>query len=140
MTYYEMCKSFDARKVSDFTDSELSDFVDILCDDGIKNDEHQTRALLRITALNHVRMERFIRRLNTQNGITADAVRRLTYFAVVLATIQVVGVIFFIWRDFNPRLGPVDKDAKTQTLHQNKNSEDVHQSQDPLRGIPPPAE
>lgn len=45
---------------------------------------HTTKEIVKGITLNHLQMERLIGRLNVQNGITALAVKRLTWFAVGL--------------------------------------------------------
>jgi hypothetical protein len=87
---------------------------------------HTTKEIVKGITLNHLQMERLIGRLNVQNGITATAVKRLTVFAVGLAALQVAGVVFFVWRDFNPRKVTVDKGSDPNALHQNKNPKDVN--------------
>jgi hypothetical protein len=86
---------------------------------------HTTKEIVKGITLNHLQMERLIGRLNVQNGITATAVKRLTWFAVGLAALQVVGVVFFVWRDFSPRKVTVDKSPDPNALHQNEDPKDV---------------
>ena len=90
VSYATVCKAFDDRKVSDFTDDELLDFVDVLCDDGLRNDEHQVRASLRIAALNHVRMERHITKLDAAARNTQCWFMFLAVMSILAAGVQVV--------------------------------------------------
>lgn len=118
VAYAHLREQFSGRQISEFTDEDLTGFVDILCDEGIRSDEAQTRALLRITAINHIQMSRLIQRLNFQNGITAAAVKRLTWFALGLAALQVFFAGFFVWREFHPRDLPVEKTPVSHKVKQ----------------------
>ena len=95
VSYEAVCKAFDDMKVSDFKDDELSDFTDALCDDGLKNVEHQTRAILRILAINHVQMARHITNLDAANGRTQRWVIRLSIAALIAGGLQAAVALAF---------------------------------------------
>jgi hypothetical protein len=79
--------AFETRDVSSFTDAELSDFTDTLCDGGLRNDEHQTRAILRILAMSHVQMKGHITKLDAANGKT-----QRWFMALAIASLTASGV------------------------------------------------
>lgn len=81
--------AFETRSVSSFTDKELSDFTDILCDDGLRNEEHQTRAILRILAMSHVQMKGHITKLN-------EASKKTQRLVIILAIVSLLASIVTI--------------------------------------------
>ena len=83
-------EAFDTRRVSDFSEDELHEFTDTLCDDGLRSAEGQSRAMLRILAINHVQMQRHITALNTTNGATQRWVIALAVAALVAAVVQII--------------------------------------------------
>lgn len=137
ISYAAVCEAFNARKVSDFSDDELSDFVDVLCDDGIKNEEHQTRALLRIAALTHVQMREHITKLDAANRTTQR-------WFIVLAIASLIGTVVqaFVAAAFyfgHPSVSRSDEQTSRKTIQGDTQQHDAASNVDQTTFTPPPA-
>lgn len=138
VSYATVCATFDDRKVSDFTESELSDFVDVLCDDGIRHEEHQTRSLLRIAALTHVRMERHITKLDAAN-------RKTQKWFMVLAGASLIGtaVQAFVAAAFyfgHPSVSRSDDQTSSKAVQADTQQHDAPGKVNQSKATPPPSQ
>jgi 3-deoxy-D-arabino-heptulosonate 7-phosphate (DAHP) synthase len=137
VSYATVCKAFDDRKVSDFTESELSDFVDVLCDDGIKNEEHQTRALLRIASLTHVQMRGHLTKLDAANARTQKWFMVLAVASLIGTVVQALVAAAFYFG--HPSVSRSDEQASSKAVQCDTQQHDAASKVDPTKSTPPPA-
>lgn len=106
----DLDEAFRSGRIFDSSPDDMKRFLRVLGHINVNGDSFQVRAVMRTLTINHLQMAGVIKDLNIQNGITAIAVKRLTWLAVGLAALQVAAAVFFVWRDFNPRKVAVDKE------------------------------
>ena len=124
--------AFETRDVSSFTDAELSEFTDTLCDDGLRNDEHQTRAILRILAMSHVQMKGHITKLDAANGKTQRWFMALAIASLIASGVSIVQSLIPKSVDV-----PALQDSRP-TVQPDTQKHDATSKVDPAKTIPPP--
>lgn len=102
--------AFRTGAIFESSPEDMNRFLRVLGHINVNGESFQIRAVIRSLIINHLQTADVIRSLNTQNEISTKRVTVLTRWCAILAAVQVAGVVFFVWRDFNPRKVAVDKE------------------------------